>query len=96
MQAIHLNIHSSIKLINSFSSIYKNFKMINISYMICILNFVFTVVIYATRWTKHDHICICFEFAIYLQFILIFVFTIVFYVMRLTKQDLSYICFEEF
>jgi multisubunit Na+/H+ antiporter MnhF subunit len=49
MQAIYLNIHFSIQLINSFSSIYKNFKMINIMYMISILNFVFTVVFYVTR-----------------------------------------------
>jgi hypothetical protein len=49
MQAIHLNIHFSIQLINSFSSIYKKLKMINITYMISILNSVFTVVFYAMR-----------------------------------------------
>jgi hypothetical protein len=59
-QTIHLNIHFSIQLINSFSAIYKNFKMINITYMISILNSVLTVVFYAMRWTKQDHICICF------------------------------------
>jgi hypothetical protein len=108
MQAIHLNINFSIHLINSFRSIYKNFKMINITYMIFILNSVFKVVFYATRWTKHDHICICFEeilnqlnflyicICLYLQPILNFVFTIVFYATRLTKQYLSYIYFEEF
>jgi hypothetical protein len=49
MQTIHLNIHFSIQLINSFSVIYKNFKMINITYMISILNFVFMDVFYAMR-----------------------------------------------
>jgi multisubunit Na+/H+ antiporter MnhF subunit len=44
MQTIDLSIHFSIQLINSFSAIYKNLKMINIIYMISILNFVFTVV----------------------------------------------------
>jgi hypothetical protein len=48
-QTIHLNIHFSIQLINSFSAIYKNFKMINITYMISILNSVLTVVFYAMR-----------------------------------------------
>jgi hypothetical protein len=61
MQTIHLNIHFSIQLINSFSAIYKNFKIINITYMISILNFIFMVVFHAMRWIKHDHICICFE-----------------------------------
>jgi hypothetical protein len=40
---------------------YKNFKMINLTYMIFISNYVFTVVFYATRWTKPDIACICFE-----------------------------------
>jgi hypothetical protein len=44
MQTIHLNIHFRIQLINLFSAIYKNFKMINITYMISILNSVFNVV----------------------------------------------------
>jgi hypothetical protein len=61
MQVIHLNIHFHIQLINSFSSIYKNFKIINITYMIFILNSVFTVVFYATRQIKQDHICIYFK-----------------------------------
>jgi hypothetical protein len=61
MQTIHLNIHFNIQLINSFSVIYKNFKMINITYMISILNSVFTGVFYVTRWTKYDHICIYFK-----------------------------------
>jgi multisubunit Na+/H+ antiporter MnhF subunit len=61
MQTIHLNIHFNIQLINLFNVIYKNFKMIHITYMIFILNFIFTVVFYAMRWTKHDHIYICFE-----------------------------------
>jgi hypothetical protein len=61
MQTIHLRIHFSIQLINSFSAIYKNIKMINITYMISILNSIFTVVFYVMRWTKHDPICICFE-----------------------------------
>jgi hypothetical protein len=61
MQTIHLNIHFSIQFINSFSVIYKNFKMINITYMISILNFIFTVMFYVMKWTKHDYICICFK-----------------------------------
>jgi hypothetical protein len=61
MQTIHLNIYFNIHLINSFSVIYKNFKMININYMISILNSVFIVVFYAMRPTKHDHIYTCFE-----------------------------------
>jgi hypothetical protein len=35
--------------------------MINLSHMIFILNFVFTILFYVTRWTKQDHTCICFE-----------------------------------
>jgi hypothetical protein len=46
MQTIHFNIYFSIQLINSFSTIYKNFKMINITYVISILNFIFTIVFY--------------------------------------------------
>jgi hypothetical protein len=61
MQTIHLNIHFSIQLNKLFSVIYKNFKIINITYMISILNYVFIIVFYATRWIKQDHICICFE-----------------------------------
>jgi multisubunit Na+/H+ antiporter MnhF subunit len=49
MQTIHLNIHFNIQLINLFNVIYKNFKMIHITYMIFILNFIFTVVFYAMR-----------------------------------------------
>jgi hypothetical protein len=49
MQTIHLNIHFSIQLINSFSAIYKNFKVINITYMISILNFIFMVVFHVMR-----------------------------------------------
>jgi hypothetical protein len=75
--------------------------------MIYILNYVFIVVFYTTRCTKHDHICICFKeilnqlnllyicICLYFQSILNFVFTIVFYAMRLTKH-LGYIYFEEF
>jgi hypothetical protein len=40
---------------------YKNFKMINLIHMISILNFIFIVVFYATRWTKLDHVFICFD-----------------------------------
>jgi hypothetical protein len=97
MQTFHLNIHFSIQLINSFNAIYKNFEMINTIYMISILNYIFIVVFYTTRWTKQDHICICFKeilnqlnllyicIRLYLQSILNFIFTIVFYVTRLTK-----------
>jgi hypothetical protein len=64
--------------------------------MISILNSVFTIVFYATRWIKQDHIYICFEeilnqlnlfyiyICLYLQYILNFVFTIVFYVISVT------------
>jgi hypothetical protein len=67
--------------------------------MISILNFIFTIVFYITRWTKQDYICICFKEILNqlnLLYILNIVFTIVFYEIRLTKQDLSYIIFEEF
>jgi hypothetical protein len=40
---------------------YTDFKMINITHMISILNSVFTVVHYATRWTKLDITYICFN-----------------------------------
>jgi hypothetical protein len=49
MQIVHLSIHFSIKLINSFSVIYNFFKMINITYMIYFLNFIFTIVFYVMR-----------------------------------------------
>jgi hypothetical protein len=49
MQTIHLSIHFSIQLINLFSVIYKNFKIISIIYMIYILNSIFTVVLYVIR-----------------------------------------------
>jgi hypothetical protein len=49
MQIIHLNIYSNIQLINSFSVIYKNFKMFNITYMISILNSVFSIVFYTMK-----------------------------------------------
>jgi hypothetical protein len=49
MQIIHLIIHFNIQLINLFNIIYKNFKMINITYMISILNSIFTVVFYTMR-----------------------------------------------
>jgi hypothetical protein len=52
IQTIHLSIHFNIQLINLFSVIHKNFKMINITYMVSILNFICTVVFYVTRWTK--------------------------------------------
>jgi hypothetical protein len=35
--------------------------MINATHMIFILNYVFTIVFYTTRWTKLDLICICFK-----------------------------------
>jgi hypothetical protein len=42
MQVIHINYHI-------ITTQYKNFKMINLSDMISILNFVFTIVFYVTR-----------------------------------------------
>jgi hypothetical protein len=39
----------------------QNFKMINLIHMISILNSVFTIVLYAMRWTKQDLIYICFK-----------------------------------
>jgi hypothetical protein len=35
--------------------------MINLNYMVSILNFVFTVMFYAGRWPKLDPTCLCFE-----------------------------------
>jgi hypothetical protein len=35
--------------------------MINLTYRISILNSIFTVVFYVTRWTKQDHTYIYFE-----------------------------------
>jgi hypothetical protein len=49
MHTIHLSIYFSIKLINLFSAIYKTSKMIHITYMISILNYVFIVVFYTIR-----------------------------------------------
>jgi mannose/fructose/N-acetylgalactosamine-specific phosphotransferase system component IIC len=54
MQVVHISNHiTTIK--------YKKIKMINLIHIISILNYVFTIVFYATRWTKQDVICICFE-----------------------------------
>jgi hypothetical protein len=51
---------------------YKNIKIINLIHMISILDSVFSIVLYATRWTKLDLICICFkEFLNQLNFIYI-------------------------
>jgi hypothetical protein len=35
--------------------------MINLTYMISILNSIFTIVFYLTRWIKQVLTCICFE-----------------------------------
>jgi hypothetical protein len=35
--------------------------MINLTHMIYILNYVFTIVFYTMRWTKLDITCMCFE-----------------------------------
>jgi hypothetical protein len=76
--------------------------------MIFILNFIFTIVFYTTRWTKQDLTCICFKeflnqlnlfyisICLYLQYILNSVFTIVLFVKRWIEQDLICICFKEF
>jgi hypothetical protein len=54
MQVVHISCHTTtIK--------YKNFKMINLIHMIFILNSIFTIVLYVTRWVKQDLICIYFE-----------------------------------
>jgi hypothetical protein len=55
--------HISISLISSvtLSCILKNFNIIYLTHMIFILNFVFTIVFYATRWIKLDLTCICFQ-----------------------------------
>jgi hypothetical protein len=39
----------------------KNFKIINLTDMISILNFIYIIVFYVTRWTKQDLTLICFE-----------------------------------
>jgi hypothetical protein len=54
MQVAHISYHIT-------TTKYKNFKIINLIHMISILNFVFTIVFYATRRTKQDIICICFK-----------------------------------
>jgi hypothetical protein len=80
----------------------------NLTHMISILNSVFIVSFYKTRWTKQDPSCICFEeflnqlsllyifIYLYLQYILNFIFTVVFYTTRWKKQDLTCICFKDF
>jgi hypothetical protein len=35
--------------------------MINLTHMISILDFIFTIVFYVMRWTKLDHNYICFK-----------------------------------
>jgi hypothetical protein len=40
---------------------YRNFKMINLTHMISILNYVFTVVSYVTRRIKLNTVCIYFK-----------------------------------
>jgi hypothetical protein len=40
---------------------YINFKIINLTYILSILNFVFTIMIYVARWIKLDLTCICFK-----------------------------------
>jgi hypothetical protein len=37
------------------------FKIINLTHMISISNFIFTVVFYTTTWTKLNTTCICFK-----------------------------------
>jgi hypothetical protein len=64
--------------------------MINLTHIVSILNFVFTIVVYAMRWTKLDLTCIYFKIII-----LNFVFTIVVYVIRWTKLDLTCIYFKK-
>jgi hypothetical protein len=54
MQVVHISYHI-------ITTKYTNFKMINIIYMIFILNSVFTIVLYVMRWTKQDLICIYFK-----------------------------------
>jgi hypothetical protein len=39
----------------------KKLKIIYLTLMISILNYIFTVVFYPVRWTKLDYTCICFE-----------------------------------
>jgi hypothetical protein len=55
MRAIHL-IYPVI-----ITSPLKNKKMINLSHKISIFNFIFTILFYAMRWKKQDHIYVCFE-----------------------------------
>jgi hypothetical protein len=80
--------------------------MINLT--LSILNSIFTVVFYATRWIKQDLSCICFEeflnqldllyiyIYLYLQCILNSIFTVALYAMRGGKKDFTYIYFKEF
>jgi hypothetical protein len=54
MQVVYINCHIT-------TTKYKNFKIINLIYMILILNSVFIIVFYTTTWKKQDLIFICFE-----------------------------------
>jgi hypothetical protein len=54
MEAVHISSHIT-------TTQYKNFKMINLTHMVSILNSIFTIVFYVSRWMKQDLICIWFE-----------------------------------
>jgi hypothetical protein len=55
MQMVHINHRiTAIK--------YKNFKIINLIYIIFILNSVFTIMLYVMRWTKQYLIYMYFDF----------------------------------
>jgi hypothetical protein len=45
MQVVHITFHI-------ITAKYKNFKMTNLIYMIFILNSIFTIMLYETRWIK--------------------------------------------
>jgi hypothetical protein len=54
MQVIYISYHIT-------TTKYKNLKIINLIHMISILNSVFIIMLYVTRRTKQDIICICFK-----------------------------------
>jgi hypothetical protein len=56
----HINTHLA-SATASFVHGKKNFKIMYLTYMISILNFIFNIVFYPTRWIKLDHTYICFK-----------------------------------
>jgi hypothetical protein len=49
---------SSTSSVISYCVVYINFKIINLTHIVFIFNFVFIIMVYAVRWTKLDLACI--------------------------------------